>query len=395
MTQNAKAANLARKNELLASAAKTDAEFATMKEAARQAFFDTAEAMGKAEAEAEQGQITAGILFNDGIRMKFLAFGDGKEFYLRWKAGRKAAQANGTVDVRGRKVRVTGDNDAGQKVISFEEAKKKDKAAKQALRTNVSNFASFGRPAVVALGLEYFEKVAELRGQITAENRAQDDMLTAYQRCNSAVSRYADKAKKTQADFDAGKFTLAEVEAVLIETLTAADAETAALIERFAKQIAALVKLDKGDNAGQIDGLTGIIEDLKMAELCHRQGRAFPRKVEGLIVGEAERNVIKAEAEQAEAEQIAEAAKRNAEAAKAEAEAETQRKVEAAKAKRKAAKAEAAKAKAEAEAKAKAEAGRKAEAEAKAIEALGVATAETAISAALARAATVKQAVAA
>ena len=248
MTQNVKAAKAAaeamKANALIDDAIAAEVKL-TNHETARAALIEKAEAYGAAASEGDMSQTKVAFLFNQAVREGVMTEEDASKIYLAYAKGYNAARvAKGKLEVAGTSYDVHGD--------SMSDAER----GKGAEKTAVSIFRTFGRPAVVAQGLDLYRQVRELRELIGADDRAQASLFNAFVAVNRAVSKAADESEKPDAEFRAD-------EALIAKAITkVGGGKTDA--EKLAALVAALGKLVKtGKFDASIEDAARILSNVK------------------------------------------------------------------------------------------------------------------------------------
>lgn len=206
---------------------------------ARAAILFKATQYGEESATGAMSQTKLAFLFNQACREGYMTVADAGKVYMAYAEGYNAAQREkGTLEVANHRL-----STVEAALVETAEAGK----SKSDHKTAISIFATFGRPAVVAEGLAYFDRVRQLRDTITAENRAQSSMFNAWVAVNRAVSKAADDSDLSDADVAAGKFEVTD--AVILGALEKDEKKSGGKsdADKLDRLIADCLKLAKSD----------------------------------------------------------------------------------------------------------------------------------------------------
>ncbi len=253
MTQNVKADKAAREAEkaaaMLAASTANEAVLSNH-ETMRAALIVKAEEYGAAASEGDMSQTKVAFLFNQACREGVMTEEDASKVYLAYAKGYNAARAaKGKITIGETEHAVHGD--------SMSDAER----GKGAEKTAVSIFRTFGRPAVVAQGLDLYRQVREMRELIGADDRAQASLFNAFVAVNRAVSKAADESEKPDAEYRV-------TEDVIAKAITKAPGgKTDA--EKLAALVTALGKLIKtGKFDASIEDAARILSGVKLKTLA-------------------------------------------------------------------------------------------------------------------------------
>jgi len=203
-----------------------DAAVVDNRTAMKAALIEKAEAYGVEAATGDMSQTKVAFLFNQAVRERLMTEADAGAVYTAYAKGYNAARiAKGSLVIADTTHFVHGDgmNDVDR--------------GKGAEKTAISIFRTFGRPAVVAQGLEMYQDVRELRELLGADDRAQGSLFNAFVAVNRAVTKAADESERPDVEFRYD-------EALILATITKAGGGKTD-VEKLAALCAALGKLIK------------------------------------------------------------------------------------------------------------------------------------------------------
>jgi len=248
-TEMTKQNNEAAKAAALEADTKRMAEQRSNHETARAALMTVAEGYGRDAVAGDMSQTKLAFLFNQAVRDKVATPGDAKEVYLAYARGYNAARADkGTVEIDGVAHSTVGD--------------KAEETGKAAETVAGSIFGTFGRYGVVGQGLGLYQRVRDLRDQITPENRLHSGLFNAFVAVNRAVSKLADETSFTDEELRAGKMPAVSDE-VILGAIEKAGSGGKTMEQKLARLITDAQKLNK---PGYFAGLDKVLEMLAKVE---------------------------------------------------------------------------------------------------------------------------------
>ena len=187
--ENAKAAD---KEREIVEQANRDALIAEQRkafEAARARVIKQANLFGVQSARGEMSLTKLAFLFNDACRNRVMTVADAEVTYKAYVDARNAAVAAGHVTIDGVDYRVTA-----------------DRIEPEQMDVSVSTFATFGKPAVIAQGLNLFQNIMAVQAEIPTDRRAVKSPYNAMVRVGRRIVKDCKASTLTDVQISMGEF---------------------------------------------------------------------------------------------------------------------------------------------------------------------------------------------